>query len=507
MSIARAPFVFAIVAVVAGRSHAQSLLREHHNALFGLGIGVSGIADVDADGVNDYLLLRFANPSNVQLRSGATGASLFDVGLGNYLSSRVVIGGAGDLDGDGVPDFLVGNVEADDPTQTIHSCGAVYAYSGADGHNLLALYGGAADDGLGVSVASVGDVDGDGSCDFIAGAIQIGDNGVVVGNGYVRCYSGSSGSILYQVNGAFLADGFGWSLCALSDHDGDQIRDFAANEATGTRICSGASGGTIASIPPAAGRSPFGGLAELDDLDGDGEPEIAIGEDDSSNNDGEVHVISIPTQTEIRVHLGDEPEGWFGWVMTSVADADGDGFRDYLVGAPAQFGYRGFGGPGSASLFSGRTGERLYRFVDPDATYWMGWSVADAGDLDGDGFSEMMVGSPSHQNAVSQGAVFVYRGNDLWLNAEPKSPIAGATESLITHGAPTGNPIALFLTDVSGTPITQLLAYGFADSVESFTLSGTVPSGLAGTTMTFHSYALDANSKVISSADETIRFQ
>jgi hypothetical protein len=118
-----------------------------------------------------------------------------------------------------------------------------------------------------------------------------------------------------------------------------------------------------------------------------------------------------------------------------------------------------------------------------------------------------VVGSPLRHHSGKRGAAFVYRGNDLWLNAEPKLPAAGDVESLIVHGAPAGNPVAVFLTDVDGTPLVRLLSLGTSDAVESFTLGGTVPSGLTGMTITLHAYALDTHSRLMSSADETILFQ
>jgi hypothetical protein len=480
---------------------AQSILREH---LGGIGFQVAGLRDLDGDGVNDYAFLSFEAHAQFKVRSGASGARLLIVGDPRFGVSDTLIRGTDDLDGDGVPDLLVGIPSASDPNHSLFECGDVLAISGADAHVLLEIYGSASNDALGSSVANVGDVNGDGISDFVAGATQFYSG--PSGGGYLRCYSGADGTILYEVDGAHLGDGLGTWATALSDHDGDGVRDLAVFSAPGTWIGSGATGATLATIPPPPGSRQYGS-AEVDDLDGDGEPEIAIGGVDFASEIGAVRVISIPTQTERRVHFGDRPYDCFGLQLTTISDADGDGVRDYLVGSPTPYFSGSIAGPGSASLFSGRTGERLDRFVDPVAPDSMGMSIADAGDLDGDGFAEMIVGSPDHSGDFSTGAVFVYRGNDLWLNAEPRLPAAGDTESLIVHGAPAGNPVALFLTDVNGTPLVQLLSLGTSDAVESFTLQGTVPSGLAGTTMTFHAYALDANSRVISSANETVDFQ
>ena len=92
---------------------------------------------------------------------------------------------------------------------------------------------------------------------------------------------------------------------------------------------------------------------------------------------------------------------------------------------------------------------------------WLGGSIgagsAALGDLDGDGRSEFLINSDQHLERASQGALCLWSGNDLWLNAAPKSPKAGVLESLAMHGAPTGQPVGLFLTAVNGAPTFQLL--------------------------------------------------
>ena len=198
-----------------------------------------------------------------------------------------------------------------------------------------------------------------------------------------------------------------------------------------------------------------------------------------------MRVLSLPTQTTLRLHPAVDWLEQLGERIDSV-DADGDGVRDYLVGATGSFTTAG-----SASLFSGRTGERLYRFVDPFADSYMGSAVAGFGDLDGDGFSP--------------GAELIYRGNDLWLDAYPKSVAAGATETVAIHGAPNGNPVALFVVDFAGTPAFQLAGFGAANSLEAFNVTATVPAGLAGSEWTLGLTAWTRTGLMVS-ADEVLAF-
>lgn len=503
-----APWVVAMSILVPSSARAQELLRERDG---GFGLNAAGLSDLDGDSVRDYaLVLQPAKKPIVRVYSGASGKFLFSVLDGQSNSDDFAwfpgeLASAGDLDGDGVPDFLIGADDYVDPNQSYVFPGAVIACSGQDGHVIQTLYGSGDNERLGTSVAGIDDVDGDGTSDFLAGATEYDwSTGASVGNGYVRCYSGRTGAILYQVDGALFGDGFAHAV-PLSDHDGDGLRDFAVKAASETRICSGATGATIASIPPSAGAENTVGVAEVDDLDGDGEPEIAIGE---INYVGQVRVISIPTQTQLRIHVGNLASPYFGNDVATISDADGDGVRDYLISD-----YGTVVGNSFAAFYSGRTGECLHSYYDLDSTYFfdpseMGFSIADLGDLDQDGRAEIVIGSPLHTNVgVADGAALVYSGNDLWLNAEPKMPYAGDVESLIVHGAPTGNPVVTFLTAVNGAPTFQLLGGGISDAVESFTLSGTVPPGLFHVTMTFHAYALDAASNLMSSADEIVDFQ
>jgi hypothetical protein len=485
---------FAAFFVVPLRAEAQEILRKH---IDGYGFEAAAIADVNGDGIRDYALQRYDPKAKIQVvevRGGKKGGLIRAIPTpapaGEDWSFGVALADAGDVDGDGVSDLLVGAMFAPDPARTLVECGAAYVYSGSDGHLIHALYGSASHEWFGTTLCGLDDVDGDGSADFLVESRQqLGGP-----SSFVTAFSGATGAVLYTVTDAAF-------LTRLSDHDGDGVRDFATLWAD-ARVRSGATGALLASIPTTVGF--IGGLAELDDLDGDGEPELAIGERGTTNqDDGQVRVVSIPSLTTLRTHLCVEAHEMFGQEIDAGLDADGDGVRDYLVGAPAWF-----DPAGSASLFSGRTGERLYRFVDRIADYMMGWSVAGLGDLDGDGFDECLVGSPYHVPPGTNkfGADLVFRGNDLWLDAYPKSVAAGATETVAIHGAPSGNPVALFVVAFGGSPAFQLAALGAANSLEAFNVTGTVPAGLAGSEWTLRAYALDANGKLRVSADEGVAF-
>src|SRR5262249_37645766 len=125
----------------------------------------------------------------------------------------------GDLDGDGVPDILAGAPGLQHPS----SPGHVRIYSGADGRELLTLTGESAPEGFGDVVAGMGDVDGD-SVPDVAVAAAGGDLAIP---GAVRVFSGASGQILWRAFGNGPQDSFGRSIALLGDIDGDGVRDLA----------------------------------------------------------------------------------------------------------------------------------------------------------------------------------------------------------------------------------------------------------------------------------------
>ena len=118
---------------------------------------------------------------------------------------------AGDVNGDGVPDFIVGAFN-DDPAGSGSDAGSAYVFSGADGSLLYQVTGDTVADNLGHSVSGAGDVNGDGKADFIVGA-SLDDpvgGGINAGSAYV--FSGANGSLLYQVTGDSTEDRFGFSV-------------------------------------------------------------------------------------------------------------------------------------------------------------------------------------------------------------------------------------------------------------------------------------------------------
>src|SRR4029077_7348134 len=121
----------------------------------------------------------------------------------------------GDLDGDGVSDIYASDWsnEAKGP-----STGRVYVYSGRTGKPLLALPGETSGDGFGTSQSMAGDVDGDGRADLIVGAWQYGKVAISAGRAYL--YSGKTGQLIRTYTCRTPGDTFGFDAVGMGDVDG-----------------------------------------------------------------------------------------------------------------------------------------------------------------------------------------------------------------------------------------------------------------------------------------------
>lgn len=288
--------------------------------------------------------------------------------------------------------------------------------TGPDGRLLFAFRGEVAADRFGTSVASAGDVDGDGIGDVIVGAPHAAKNGPL--SGAVRVFSGRSGGELLTLTGESPSDRFGFSVQGGHDVDGDGRDDLAIGSPTGTppagsvHLHSGASGRRLWTR---AGNEPgdrYGhAVGLLPDIDGDGRAEVAVGaphDDRGGTNAGRVEVLSGRDGAVLWAYDG-SPWDQLGFSVRGVKDLSGDGHGELLVGAP--FADVGAFNSGSAFLLSGVDGAVLRAFHGTGIGDQLGNSVSAAGDVDGDGTPDLLLGLPGADVAgTDSGAAQVRSG-------------------------------------------------------------------------------------------------
>jgi hypothetical protein len=376
----------------------------------GYGWAVSEVGDLDGDHAQDAIIgAPFytnggANAGHVDVRSSRSGlvlASFFGQ-PGEFLG--YAIADAGDVDGDGTHDVIVGAPQGSlfcDGTET----GAGYAYvrSGATGAVLRTLAGSAARGHFGAAVASAGDVNGDGHADLLVGAPCDGANGAESGAAYV--VSGATGQTLYAVAGRSAGDHFGIGTAPVG---GDLNRDGVADLLIGATDAGTAARGVVYSISGRDGvvlRQLTGDstttdlgwffVAGVGDLDRDGVTDIYAGDFDAGAHQsfrGRAFVFSGATGKKIYVFTGPTINAGAG-PGRSAGDVDGDGVPDVVVGSYTDS--EGASFAGRIDIYSGRTGRSLRTYISTVAGENLGFDAVGLGDVTGDGRPELLASAAS----------------------------------------------------------------------------------------------------------------
>ncbi len=298
----------------------------------------------------------------------------------------------GDFDGDGKPDVAVGLPEVN--AGKIKKAGAVRFFSGATGALLHQLSGTSEEQGFGESIAAVGDVDGDGATD-LAIAAPYGDPG-----SYIDFVSGKTGKRIFACSGG---RSIAWAdeLCPLGDGSGTKRVDLAI------RWVEGREWRYVYSDKEAVGCTvdDAGGFASsassVGDFNGDREPDFAIANwtetVDGKKNAGAIRVFSGhhlsqgTGEAQLLVLRGTRAGESLGLAVAAVGDWNGDGTADLLAGVPGDSAKKD--SSWLVRVFSGKDGAELWRGAGAPGDVSMG-GVALVGDVDGDGKPDVAVGTP-----------------------------------------------------------------------------------------------------------------
>jgi len=418
-------------------------------AFGGLGHSVSGAGDVDSDGFADLIVgapsaspggLTFAGSAFVF--SGADGSQLFRFD-GSAASDQLgfSVSGAGDVDGDGFDDLIVGAPGAG--PGGLNAAGSAFVFSGADGSQLFRFDGSAAFDTLGSSVSGAGDVDSDGLADLIVGAPGSDPSGLnAAGSAFV--FSGADGSQLFRFDGSAASDILGSSVSGAGDVDSDGFDDLIVGApqadpgglslAGSAFVFSGADGSQLFRFDGQAFADILGlSVSGAGDVDSDGFDDLIVGalaaDPGGLPEAGSAFVFSGSDGSQLFRFDGQAAGVQLGRSVSGAEDVDSDGFADLIVGAftadPS-----GLSDAGSALVFSGADGSQLLGLDGPAAGDQLGFSVSGAGDVDSDGFADLIVGAPQADPGGLSGAgsAFVFGFNPiLTASSQTFSVSAGGT--------------------------------------------------------------------------------
>lgn len=361
-----------------------------------------------------------------------------------------------DFDGNGVMDIASGQPN-DFGAGFQPGGGSVFVEAGPGATPVAQIYGTVVSGTLGTAVAAYPDMDGDGADELLIGQSGPGSTSTYTGRAFLYRMDATTGAVSIVATftpSAITTAGvgpeeFGAAIAVIGDVDGGGLPDIAVGApgaSTGTLSHNGtvevfsaeaaALGGTQSSLYTLLGTDDlahFGqSITGLDDLDGDGVDDFAVGMPGQNSLQAAGVRIHSGSSTSAApgamiTTLGGDPGSQFGWSLTTVADMVGDGKRELVVGAPNDSKTISFtsGNPpviqfaqfqtGSVHVYSSEVIENppiinplpmLYRdygadLADPQGSIWSGdsygWSVANCGDLDGDGADDILVGDPGAQ--------------------------------------------------------------------------------------------------------------
>jgi len=394
------------------------------------GYSVSAAGDINGDGIADLLIGAYGArnyagstyvvfgshsgfPSSFELSSlnGTNGFKISGVTAGDQ--SGASISAAGDINGDGIADLLIGARYASPLGR--NQAGSTYVVFGSrsafpssfelsslNGTNGFRLNGVVANDRSGYSVSAAGDINGDGIDDLLLGAPNA---------------RGNAG-ITYVVFGSRSAFPSSLELSSLNDANGFKLNGEAVNDYSGFSV-------------NAAG-----------DINGDSIADLLVGApyaDSSGRNDaGSTYVVfgsrnAFPSSLELS-NLngtngfklnGEAVNDYSGFSVNAAGDINGDGIADLLIGAynarpsgrnQAGSTYVVFGSCNSFSSsfeLSSLNGINGFKLNGEATNDFSGWSVSAAGDINGDGISDLLIGAygADHSGRGAAGSTYVVFGS------------------------------------------------------------------------------------------------
>ena len=373
-----------------------------------------GIGDVDGDRVSDLVTSAPtfgagggpAGKGRVYVYSGRTGKLIWMQTGAEGANLGIGLEGAGDVNRDGAGDVIAGAPGA----------GRAFVYSGRDGRLLLTLAADTAGESFGQSAARAGDQNGDGHADLIVGAPGSSARGQAAGRAYL--FSGKDGSRLGILEGERAGDRYG-SIVAGPRH-GQRGPLLVGAPGAGPRSL-----GRVYVHEAGSPKPKF--LIEADstgaalgamftsvvgDVNGDRVPDVYAADFGNAARGpatGRVYVHSGADGRPLHVLTGEGPGDGFGIGSADVGDVNRDGFDDLLVGAWQYSGAAPSGG--KVYLYSGKDGTLLRAITGRVPGETFGFDATGVGDVNGDGVPDLLLTSTwSNIKGFRSGRMFLISG-------------------------------------------------------------------------------------------------
>jgi FG-GAP repeat/FG-GAP-like repeat/Stigma-specific protein, Stig1 len=357
--------------------------------------------------------------------------------LGGRTAFGDPIASAGDVNGDGYADLVVAAPRA------LGLTGRVYVYLGGAKGVVASPAATWLDpepqSGFGGSFASAGDVNGDGYADVVVGAPSAAN-----GAGRVYVYlggsSGPAASPAIALTGPDLG-GFGDSVASAGDVNGDGYGDVVVSAESIDRayLYLGSAGG-LGTSPAVTWVAPdipssFGNSVASADVNGDGYADVVVGADRAQTEIGCVYLYlggpDGPAASPTLTLLPPDANEFFGFALASAGDVNGDGYADVAVsssGASSDTGgaYVYLGGANGLATSPAAT------LTAAGSDTYFGFALAGAGDVNGDGYSEVIVGDPATSSDV--GSAYVFSGSASGLATSPAATLVGPSGGIVEFG-------------------------------------------------------------------------